>query len=119
MAVLRENVSRLLDHAASRFYAGHQTSDPVGKRWAQRRDFSPSSREALRRPGQSNARDRYPRPVPVVRFDPARPYLPADTLVDRGRHDLERGWSGHGRSAAVNSYSSTVRGEGRMESNDN
>ena len=45
MAVLRENVP-LLDQVVT-LYGNNQTLVPVGRRWAQRRDFSPSSRAAL------------------------------------------------------------------------
>ena len=79
MAVLRENIPTL--DTLVTLYAGHQTSDPVGKRWAQRRDFSPSSREALSVLGI--ALGTATRVQFLVRFDPARPYLPADTLVDQ------------------------------------
>ena len=40
MAVLRENVP-LLDQCIT-LYAGHQTSDPVGKRWARSVALYPS-----------------------------------------------------------------------------
>ena len=78
MAVLRENVP-LLDQVLT-LYAGRQTLDPVGRRWAQRRDLSPSSREALDVLGVNlgtASRVQF-----VVRFDPARPYLPEDILID-------------------------------------
>ena len=78
MAVLRENVP-LLDQCIT-LYAGHQTSDPAGKRWAQRRGFSPSSREALDVLGVNLGTAT--RVQFVVRFDATRPYLPTDTLVD-------------------------------------
>ena len=78
MAVLRENVP-LLDQVVTLF-AGNQITDPVGRRWAQRRDFSPSSREALDVLGVklgTATRVQF-----LVRFDPARAYLPNDILID-------------------------------------
>ena len=60
MAVLRENVP-LLDQCITLF-AGHQTSDPVGKRWAQRRGFSPELAGSAGR-AWSEPRYRYSRPV--------------------------------------------------------
>ena len=78
MAVIRENVP-LLDQVIT-LYAGQQVLNPVGKRWAQRRDFNPSSRAALEVVGSdfgTATRVQF-----LVRFDPARPYLSTDTIRD-------------------------------------
>ena len=78
MAVIRENVP-LLDQVIT-LYAGQQFTTPVGKRWAQRRDFNPSSRAALEVVGTgfgTATRVQF-----LVRFDPARPYLSSDKLRD-------------------------------------
>ena len=71
MAVLRENIP-LLDQVVT-LYAGHQTEDPVGRRWAQRRD----TLEVL---GLAFTQTRVQF---LVRFDPARPYISGDRLTDQ------------------------------------
>ncbi len=78
MAVLRENVPHL-DQVLT-LYGNRQVTNPVGRRWAQRRDFSPSSRQALDVLGVSlgtASRVQF-----LVRYDSARAYLPEDILID-------------------------------------
>ena len=78
MAVLRENVP-LLDQVVT-LYGNRQVTNPVGKRWAQRRGYVPSSREALDLLGVNLGTAT--RVQFLVRFDPARAYLPNDIMID-------------------------------------